>query len=277
MALHGVTHTGKSTLLEILEKVLGEENCSNITPQQLVERYMEAQLHGKLANIASDIPSSQILITRVNRITGGDMSEVREIYQAPHKQRSFAKWIFSANSFPKITGTSREIDAFCKRVCTIELKHEFEAGNRGTLPKHMVVDSVTRDKELSGILNMSLEGYKRLDKNGYVFSGEKTLDDKREVWLVEGDSAELFREECIAINPRAKRYSKNWWYKMYCGYCDSRGINPMGLRMFSRRLKELIPEADGTQREGPAGGQYRVWSNIEFTGYDEYDEPPDSH
>ncbi len=58
--LTGQGANGKSTLLEVLNELLGEENIASVSLEELNHRFKTFQLEGKLANIGDDISNKYI-------------------------------------------------------------------------------------------------------------------------------------------------------------------------------------------------------------------------
>jgi putative DNA primase/helicase len=175
---------------------------------------------------------------------------------------NFAKMIFAANILPRVKKAMR---AFYRRVRLIELKRYF--GPDTMIPKNVLVSSVTTPEELSGILNMAIEGWNRFSENN-AFSGERTLDQKEEVYTKESDTVKYFADRYITPYPRALTIRKSLMYKYYCDSCRFIGKDPEPDAVFAKRLRNWVPEVDGSKRvtvekEGEKERVY-VWSGAEF-------------
>ena len=57
---YGVPNSGKSVLLNVIGKIIGKENVSNVALQQLSDSCHVAQLKDATVNIASDLPQAPI-------------------------------------------------------------------------------------------------------------------------------------------------------------------------------------------------------------------------
>jgi len=69
--LVGNKDSGKSTMLYLINTLLGEDNYSTLTWQNLDERFATFQLFGKLANVFADLPSQSLKDTgNFKAITG---------------------------------------------------------------------------------------------------------------------------------------------------------------------------------------------------------------
>ena len=71
--LYGEGQNGKSTFINLIKKFLGEKNVSNVPIQKLErDKFAVASLHGKLANLHSDLPKTALREASVfKQLTGG--------------------------------------------------------------------------------------------------------------------------------------------------------------------------------------------------------------
>lgn len=100
--LEGVPDTGKSTLLEIIRKLVGENNAVNIPLDELNLQFMGSKLIGKLANICGELSSSKLPdTTKLKMITGSDAITIDRKYKEPIEVKISAKIILAANSIPE--------------------------------------------------------------------------------------------------------------------------------------------------------------------------------
>ncbi len=73
--LHGSGSNGKTTYLRLLNDILGENNVSSISLQEISERpFSRVPLHNKLANIFSDIPAQPLKYTGYFKVLTGEDS-----------------------------------------------------------------------------------------------------------------------------------------------------------------------------------------------------------
>ncbi|MCG3561878.1 phage/plasmid primase, P4 family, partial [Klebsiella pneumoniae] len=102
--LQGSGENGKSTFLNILTKILGQNNVSNMTLQDLgnkQNRFASSNLYQKLANLFADIDAEFIKSTGLLKaLTGGDRLSAEQKGKDAFMFINFAKLIFSANELP---------------------------------------------------------------------------------------------------------------------------------------------------------------------------------
>ena len=130
-ALVGEGSNGKSTFLRLLTKLLGKENVSSISLQDLVNnRFAVANLYGKLANIFADLPPEILKDTaKFKMLTGGDIITAEKKFKNPFKFYNYAKLIFSCNRLPV---TYDDTTAFFRRWVIINFPNTFDGVVIGT-------------------------------------------------------------------------------------------------------------------------------------------------
>ncbi|MBN1181822.1 MAG: hypothetical protein JXB49_06005 [Bacteroidales bacterium] len=166
--LYGDGANGKSTLIRILEKVLGRHNISSVSLTDFQNnRFAASRLFGKHANVGSEI-SYQILrdTSRLKQLTGEDSIECEKKFKDPFSYRNHAKLIFLTNQLPVTLDKS---DALYRRIFLIEFPNKFVAGDNAD---PMIIDSITED-EVEGLLFQCIDILKGLISRDFIFSNHE--------------------------------------------------------------------------------------------------------
>jgi len=248
----GPTASGKSTMIKVIQSMLGDDSFASITPQQLIyNEYAPARLYAKKANFRSDIPADSIKNTgMLKEIIGGDKIWANVKYKEPFEFEPKAKHYYAANQLPKI-GESDE--AFFRRVMLLPVPTTVPADDRDP---HLVEKLV---EELPGILNWALEGMHRLLEQR-LFTGDMTPYATESRWQEWGNSVGRFEQ--IALRSGETHIPKSDIYAAYLQFCDDKNIPSESQHMMTRELKEL-GHTDGQARVD--GIKQRVFLNIEWT------------
>lgn len=123
--LLGEKRNGKSTFLDVVGNLLGEDNTSNLDLCEIGDRFRTAELNGKLANIGDDINDEWVSNTATfKKVVSGDIVTVERKGKDPFKLRSFAKFFFSANSLPRL-GRGKDSSAVLDRLVIIPFDAKF--------------------------------------------------------------------------------------------------------------------------------------------------------
>ena len=259
---------GKSILLSVIKLFLGSENVSSVTPQQLEgSRFSSAQLFGKLACVAGDIPSEPLKYTGILKmLTGGDLIHAEHKNRDPFDFLNHAKLIFSANQVPESWDSSQ---AFYRRFRIIDFPNQFSPNDKNFIPRDQLLELLTSEKEKSGILNLALEGLKRLRSQGQL-TGEKTIDEKSMDFIQRSDSSLYFFKRFITRNHLAVDMPKAWLYSLYTKFCDAIDKTPVADSTFAKKIKRYVPYiGEGRPREGDQ--RVTVWTGFDFN-QEEYDK-----
>jgi len=254
--LIGEGSNGKSTLLNLLTKFLGKENVSSISLQDLdTNRFAIAELHGKLANIYADLPDLALNHTgKFKMLTGGDIISAERKFKGHFTFVNYAKLIFSCNKVPE---SRDDTTAFYRRWCIINFPNKFEGENRNP----NILEEISTEEELSGLLNWALEGLHRLLKNKQ-FSNSITTEEIREQYIKQSNPVLAFVEDRL-ISDSQGEISKDELYRAFCDYCEEIGLPTKAKNVFGRELPRYIAVDSGQTRE-----KGRIWRGIRLIGMD---------
>ena len=123
--LLGEKRNGKSTFLDMVSTLLGEENTANLDLCEIGDRFRTAELTGKLANIGDDINDEWVSNTAIfKKVVSGSSVTVEKKGKDPFKLSSYAKFFFSANSLPRI-GRGKDSAAILDRLVIIPFDAKF--------------------------------------------------------------------------------------------------------------------------------------------------------
>jgi putative DNA primase/helicase len=258
LLLVGEGANGKSTLIELLRAFLGKNNCASVSLQELEEdKFKKAELFGKLANLSSDIPSKGLHhIGTFKMLTGGDKITGERKFGHPFQFTNFAKLVFSANRPPKIF--NEDTLALWRRFIIIDFPNTFPDD---VADKHLL-DKLTTEAELAGLLNLALRGLQRLLAND-AFSYDKTIEDIAERYTVLSDPILSFVNDQCELDSNAS-IDKQVLYDAFAQYCQDRKIPAISKESFGRNLKNSPTLHIGTIRSRNDGYRAYCWQGIKI-------------
>ena len=230
--LTGSGGTGKSVVIGMMEDMIGRNNTSNISLQDINKRFYPSALYLKLLNSCADIPATAMeSVDNLKKATGEDILP----YELKGKDiqffHSYAKLFFSANMIP--LNLDEKSDAFYRRILILTMDHTARPEDKDPHLREKLAE------ERQYILFMALCGLKRLYEQGSFTESEKCKKAVRELRR-RADNVLAFMDECIRIVP-GKRVTRSKVYDAYEEYCRENKRQSCGKGRFFERMNEHYP------------------------------------
>jgi P4 family phage/plasmid primase-like protien len=257
LMLAGNGKNGKSTLLTLLTKFLGgNRNVSHQTLQALCyNRFAAAELYAKLANTCADIPSTALTQTGMFKmLVGNDPISAERKYGHPFSFTNIAKLIFSCNKGPE---TKDDTDAYFRRWMILACNNVFS----GKKCNPHIIQTLTTESELSGLLNWALQGMKRLFTNEH-FTANEDIETQRKEYIRKSNSSKAFIEERLQYGPSPTDYiPEAELYEKYILFCQENRLPTNRKGELTQNLHQILPQAKQTV-ERISGKNVHVWQHI---------------
>jgi putative DNA primase/helicase len=260
---------GKGTLLSTLRTFLGAENIAAVELQEFEKPFSIAELYGRLANIVGDLSAKELYHSgRLKSLTGGDLLLAEKKFQNPFNFINYAKLIYSANELPRtFDGTL----AFWRRVMLINFNKTF-IGDKDVKD---LWKEFTTEEELSGILNMAVEGIQRLAVNG-GFSKSNSVEEVEEFYIRNSDPVTAFFMDCVeTTNDMNDFISLQALHTAFVEYCKRYRFVDLSQRKFNAAIRNNFRLRESREKNEETGKQERVWSGI-FLSFTKDDVIPSS-
>ncbi len=197
----GFGRNGKSKTIELMKKFIGAENTSSLPLRSLHEEsFSLSELFGRMANLASDLSKTDLKETgMIKGLIGRDTIQAKRKYLRDLNFVNYAKMIFAANELPRIYDTT---DGFWTKWILIEFpfkfiqEEHFNSLTEEEKEKHRIIDidiieKISVEDELSGLLNYALDGLDRILKQK-DFSYSKSTAEVKDLWIRKSDSFTAF-------------------------------------------------------------------------------------
>lgn len=231
--LIGQKRNGKSSFLDMVGTLLGEDNISNLDLSEIGDKFKTAEIAGKLANIGDDIndefiPNSAIF----KKVVSGDKITVERKGKDPFVLTSYAKFFFSANSLPRI-GKGKDSAAVMDRLVIIPFDAKFSKSDADYDP---YIKYKLRDESvMEALIAKSIVGLKEV-----LEEQEFAVCDRVQKNMVEYERSNnpviVFFEE-LTESDYLNEPTKNV-YKDYSAFCIMNNLNPLSSVEFSRQMKQ---------------------------------------
>lgn len=234
--LFGAGKNGKSVLLDVLMKLLGDY-ADAAPPGFLMARSYEghptdlAELHGRRVIVCSEVkPGDRFDEARVKHLTGGDRIKARRMRQDFFSFGPTHKLWLLGNHRPEV-GTGGF--AFWRRMRLIPFER--------IVPDNRKIDNLADilvTEEGPGILRWLIDGARRYLGGDRDLTGPKRVRIATTAYAETEDHTGRFFEECCAQGSD-HRVEQAMLYSSYRTWCDHEGATALSSRAFAQRAREL--------------------------------------
>ena len=228
LVLIGAPGTGKSTLLNLLIDVIGEENMQGLSIRDINEnKFSGPLLVGKLINICADLPKEPLkAVDTMKKLTGQDGLQCEIKHGANFYVRyMYVRLAFSTNEMP--ISLDEQSNAWYRRLLMLNIpkkgKHieNLQQGLRNSIPAFIALC------------------VRRL--NHLYTTMIKIIDSPNSIQRVaeyhhDSDSVQSWLDDCCKKVQGARSETKEA-YQLYCKYCDENDISTISARKFHSNLK----------------------------------------
>lgn len=265
--LVGDKRSGKSTMLALIEAMLGRKECSSMSFSDLFARFGPANLCGKLANLGDEIPDVTLnaaQVTRIKTLTGSYTP-----FSAELKGKDYfsfipvAKLIFSCNSIPRM----HDPDGSClNRLIPIPMNAYFADGDANT--DSGMSDELSDPKVAKVFAQMCVKMLDEMDittKHAHFPTCEAATA-KKEDYAQDSDSLRSYitANDLTANSFYGKTVHES--YMQYSNYCHEAGMHGYIEPTFRKQLFKLFDFR--TVQRRIEGGRARVIVSKEAAALD---------
>lgn len=230
--LTGEKNNGKSTFLEMVKTLLGEDNVSALDLEDMNERFAVASMFGKLANIGDDI-SDEFLhgrgVSMLKKVVSGNMVKAEFKGQDAFFFNPYVKLLFSANDIPR---TKDKTGAVLRRMVIIPFNARFTKDDPDYDP--YIVYKLKSEEAMEYLVQIGLDGlFDVISNNG--FTDSEKVDKAIEEYNEENNPILLFIKDAEIVG----RFTKDC-YKEYQTFCIENGYTQCTFSMFTRQIKQKL-------------------------------------
>lgn len=264
----GDGRNGKDKSLELLKRLNGVENCSGISLQELNDDFSKSELFGKKVNLAGDISNQELKVTApFKALTGRSLIDAKRKFLTNISFVNKAKFIFACNQLPKVYDISR---GFWERWVLLQFPYTFI--DKETLEKERkknpnlklmdvdIIQKITTEEELSGLLNKFLEGLDRLQIQG-KFSQTIGSEEIKNFWIRKSDSFSAFCMDYLQMDVY-NFVTKKELRRRFNIYCKKHKIKGASDKAIKVTLEDMFGVTE--DRKMVDGEQVWVWDAVKF-------------
>lgn len=244
LCLIGQAGSGKSRVLGILQGLVPEEVYTAIPPSDWGDKYLPAQLFGKLINFAGELSENRSIPGEIFKqiIEGAEISGQHKNMQPFVFRPQCANW-FGSNHNPKTRDSS---EGFTRRWLFLEWNYRVPIYKRVT-----DLDRQILEFEKEAIVAWAVEGFKRLKINGdYTLPSSHLV--RQEQMAQDNNSVRYFLTEynriVVGRGRTEREISEAALHGEYWTFCISTNTTPrVNMKTFHQMMKELQEHFDFKQ------------------------------
>jgi putative DNA primase/helicase len=230
--LYGGGQNGKSTFLEILEKLMGSYSKTLLAKSLMVKKNEGinndiAELKGiRLVTTSEGEQGQHLAESLVKHLTGGDRRKARFLFGEYFEYDPTDKIWFMTNHKPVIKGNDEGI---WRRIFLIPFFVSISPAERDKDLRQKLL------KEMPGILNWAIEGCLLYQREGLNPPIEVLAANA--AYRAEMDIVSSFVEGCCVMNSGLKVRLKEL-YTVYREWCHDHDLSPVSNRKMKQQLRE---------------------------------------
>ena len=273
----GFGRNGKSKTIELMKRFIGAENCASLPLRCLTEEsFSLSELFGRMANLAADLSKTDLKETgMIKSLIGRDTIQAHRKYLRDLNFVNYAKMVFAANELPKIYDTT---DGFWTKWVLLEFPYKFvtqQTYDRADETERVmwkimnpeIIEKITTPEELSGLLNVALDGLDRLLERK-DFSYSKSTSQVKDLWIRKSDSFTAFCYDHLIESAEGK-IDKKLLRKVYHKYRKIHRVAGCSDKAMRITLENMYGVSESQS------GMYdrdRLWEGIDFVNLDKMEE-----
>ena len=235
--LTGGKRGGKSTYLDCIKAILGDENISALDLKEVGDRFSTAMLAGKLANVGDDISDDFLMGSQVamfKKIVAGNRIKAERKGYDPFDFDPYTKLLFSANEIPRMRDRG---NAVLDRLIIIPFNAVFDKRDPEYDPflKYKVVEKPS----VQYMIRIGIEGLKRVLDGAHGFTQSAVVRQRMEEYEEENNPMLAFLKE-VDVDADIINEPTGDVYRRYTVFCQENGLSAIGKTVFSRQLCSML-------------------------------------
>jgi putative DNA primase/helicase len=251
----GPKRSGKGTIGRILTAMLGKDSVGAPTMSNLAETFGLESLITKSLAIISDArigarTDKSAIVERLLSISGEDSLTVPRKYMSAWTGRLPTRFIILTNELPSLTDGS---GALAGRFIILVMTKSFFGKEDPALTNKLLT-------ELPGILNWSIEGYRRLRQRGYFVQPKSSLAAAEDIEMLAAP-VKAFVRDCCLVAPGLRYITDNTW-EDWKVWSEDQGLNAGSKAWFGRNLQSAVPGLTVIRERDKHGNRVQAYVGI---------------
>lgn len=233
--LTGDKSNGKSTFLDVIKYMLGDENISALDLKELGDRFSTSMMFGKLANLGDDIGDDFLSGTQVStfkKIVTGNRIKAERKGQDPFEFNPYIKMLFSANDIPRMKDKT---GAVLRRLVIIPFNATFTVNDPDFDPyiKYKLVEQ----ESIEYLIRVGVEGLRRVIQQNHFTQSERVDREIKEYEEENNPIAGFIEDQGLDMIENQLTADV---YKRYQVFCADNSLTPMSNIVFSKQINKRL-------------------------------------
>lgn len=257
LLMEGPPRSGKSTLLRLLEYIIGKENCCHPRLASLAETFGLMGLVGKRSAICADAhlghgSRALAILETIKAISGEDTVDVHRKHLPPLTDCKLGvRFSLAVNDLPKF---GDDAGALAARVHILPLRRSFLGReDRDRTPKLI--------GEAPGIFLWAMDGLRRLREQGRFTTVDAAKEIEQDFALL-CSPVKAFVEECCEVGAD-KEVARDDLWTAWVAWCKGTGHLAGSRERFGAVLRNVVPGLKSTRPRDQDG--LRQWKYVGLT------------
>lgn len=269
VVMFGPGDNGKSAVGRLFRRFVGDENAASVELRDFREDdFATGDLPGKMINVGDDLSGKKVRdVSMLKRLTGGDTLRANEKHKATFDFQNEAAMFFSGNEPPVF---EEQTDALKGRLYPIHMPYRFTQesgdGNKDADP-HLVDKIVSDAEEMSGLLNLAVQGAQDLIESGGQFAMPESPQERMELYEAASDPIRRFVMDYLEQGSPDDMVLKNDAYDVYSAMCRAEDERAADSRTFKTEVSQqaiVDVESGRTQKLKDSDEQETCWKYLRF-------------
>ncbi|MHC4495138.1 MAG: DNA primase family protein [Planctomycetota bacterium] len=227
---------GKGVFFEVVQALVGEDNCSQVGLSRFGSPFALHSTLGKVVNVTNE--SSHIIEHEAENVLKSIVAGDRFTFERKFKESISAvptsKIMIATNSLPRFNDRTEGV---WRRMLYVPFDKTIAEESQ---IKHL---ADLLKEELPGILNWGLKGLRLLNGAG-SFKVPEANKELIEQYRRDSDPARAFLLENYTTSPNGEDIACGDLYQEYNAFCEENGCRPMNNRTFGQQVRRIFPDTE---------------------------------
>lgn len=237
----GGAGSGKSTYLNIIKNLVGDENRSSVSLVNMTEnKYANSLMVNKLLNTIDEVDSTKTLKSadNVKILSCGQDLYVEQKYREGFNTKIYATQIIALNDPIKIHD-----EALMDRLLIVPFFNRYRNTSR-QINENKIYDFTCSEAGKSYLFGKAMEGLQKLQNNNFKFTVVKEVEDAKKLFIdddvADDDVAKFLEDFGINEDNITEFGTTNGITEVYRGWCIINKKVFIGSTKFKNRVEEIL-------------------------------------